>query len=213
MENINIKNILVAIGAIITTFIFLFFVYKLTNAPVQTLFPEIDKIRASDHVKWKLNSKNILVEYSDFECPACRDRHNFLNEFEKTATPNATLVLKNFPLFQVHPLAEKAAYAAEAAGLQNKYWEMSDLLFNNQDSWSTLGDPTNYFIDLAKKLNLDINKFKTDSNSQIVKDKVDADLTEGNKIGINATPTFFLNGQKLDNITSLDQFTKLLKSL
>lgn len=213
MENINTKNILIAIGAVFATFIFLFVVYKLTNTPVPTSFPEINVIRSNDHIKWKNNSKNILVEYSDFECPACRDRHNFLNEFEKTATPNATLVLRNFPLYQIHPMAEKAAYAAEAAGLQNKYWEMGDLLFNTQDSWSVLGDPTNYFIDLAKKLNLDIEKFKTDSNSQAVKNKVDADIAEGNKAGIDSTPTFFLNGEKLDNITSLDQFSKLLKSL
>lgn len=208
----NLKNILIAAGSIIATFVLLFIIYKFTNAPVVTEFPEINVIKTQDHIKWNTKSKNILVEYSDLECPACHNLHTFLNEMEKTATPNATLVFRYFPLFQIHPLALQAAYAAEAAGLQNKYWEMTDLLFDNQTEWSKLGDPTNYFVELAKKLNLDLNKFKTNMVSQSVKDRVQTDLSEGEKIGINSTPSLFLNGKKVE-VKSNEELKTLLKNL
>ena len=80
----NTKNILITIGSIVVLFIFLFFAYKITNTPVQTYFPEINVVKTQDHVKWDTKSKNILVEYSDYECPACSNLHNFLNELEKT---------------------------------------------------------------------------------------------------------------------------------
>ena len=208
----NKKNIFITIGGIVATFVFLFVVYKLTNTPVRTEFPEINVIKTQDHIRWNTKSKNIFVEYSDYQCPACRNLHNFLNELEKTATPNATLVFRYFPLFQIHPFAMQAAYAAEAAGLQNKYWEMNDLLFNSQDSWSKLGDPTNYFIDLAKQLKLDSDKFKKDIVSQSVKDRIQSDLSEGEKIGVNSTPSLFLNGKKVD-VKNNEELKKLLFSL
>jgi len=208
----NSKNILIWVGATILVFVVLFFVYQLTNVPVATYFPEMNKIGTLDHTKWNKNSKNILVEFTDFECPACRDRYLFLKDLEKTATPNAVFVSRNFPLYQVHTLAFKAAYAVEAAGIQGKYWEMEDELFQNQPQWSVLGDPNNYFIDLAKKLNLDIDKFKKDIDSKVVIDHVQADMAQGNGAGVNSTPTFFLNG-KIVNVNTLAEFKQLLLSL
>lgn len=212
MDKLNPKNIFIGIGAVIATFIFLFVVYKLTNTPIQTDFPEINVIRTQDHVKWNPKSKNILVEYSDLECPACNALHSFLNELEKTTTPNAQLVFRYFPLYQIHPEAFNAAYAAESASHQGKFWKMAELLFDSQDSWSKLGDPTSYFVDLAKKLGLDLNKFKADMTSQAVKDRIQSDLSEGEKIGINSTPTLFLNGKRV-TVNGNDELKKLLLSL
>jgi len=209
----NSKNILITIGSITGIFILLFFIYKLLNTPIQSEFPEINTIKVDDQTRWDKNSKNILIEYSDFECPACADRHSFLKELEKEATPNAVLVFRNFPLYQIHKNALSASYAAEAAGYQQKYWEMNSLLFENQDKWNNLTDPQDFYISLAKQLNLNLDQFKKDMNSKTVKDKVQADLNEAEKIGLNSTPTFFLNGKKLDDIKTLDEFKSLLKSL
>ena len=208
----NLKNILIAVGSIIATFVLLFIIYKFTNAPVRTEFPEINVVKTQDHKKWNTKSKNILVEYSDFECPACASFHNFLKEMDKTATPNAQLVFRHFPLYQVHPVSFNAAYAAEAASIQGKFWEMSDLIFDNQAEWNKFTQPESYFINLAKKLSLDLNKFKIDMTSQAVKDRVQTDLSEGEKIGINSTPSLFLNGKKVE-VNNNEKLKKLLFSL
>jgi len=207
----NTKNIIIGIGSLIVIFAFLFIVYKLTNQPVKSDFPEINKIEATDHFRWN-NRKNILVEYSDYECPSCRNFHDFLNSIEKEASGKATLVFRHFPLISIHSGAVDAAYAAEAAGLQGKFWEMGDQLFASQSEWGSLSDPKDYFVNLAKKLNLDLTRFKKDIDSQAVKDKVQNDLSQGEKIGINATPTFFLNGKKID-VANLNEFKQLLINL
>jgi len=105
-----------------------------------------------------------------------------------------------------------AAYAVEAAGIQNKFWEMTDVLFAKQNQWSNLSNPKNFFINIAKSLKLDVDKFEKDIDSQIVKDKVQSNLNEADSIGLNSTPTFFLNGKKVD-VNTIDEFKNLLKSL
>lgn len=214
----NIKNILIWTGGIIVTFVLLFFAYKLTSGPQKTEFPEINKVVKGDHTKWSRENKNILVEYSDIQCPACKNFHDILKIFESSGsadfsiTQKITLVYRHFPLFSIHKNAFSAAYAAEAAGLQEKFWEMVDLQYEKQAQWSDLADPGEFFTDLAKELGLDIDKFKKDMNSSEVKNKVQSHLTEGESIGVNATPTFFLNGKKVD-VRSIDEFKNLLKSL
>jgi len=214
----NPKNILIWSGAIIATFILLFFAYKLTSAHVQTDFSEITKVRASDHTKWSKDNKNVLVEYSDFQCPACKSFHEVLKSFEASSSPDfaitqkITLIFRYYPLYQIHKNSLNAAYAAEAAGLQGKFWEMGNKLFEKQDSWRSLSDPKNYFFNLASELKLDLVKFQKDLHSQSVKDKVQNDLSQGEKIGINETPTFFLNGKKVE-VNNLNEFKQLLISL
>jgi len=214
----NLKNILIWSGAIISTFILLLFAYKLTSTPIKTDFSEINKIRSDDHIKWSKDNKNILVEYSDFQCPACKSFHEVLKSFEASSSPDfaitqkETLVFRCYPLYQIHKNSLNAAYAAEAAALQNKFWEMVDVLYDKQSEWSSLSDPKNYFINLAKSLKLDTEKFQKDMDSKEVKDKVQANLTEGKSIGISSTPTFFLNGKQV-NVRSIDEFKKLLLSL
>ncbi|KKP67013.1 MAG: DSBA oxidoreductase [Candidatus Roizmanbacteria bacterium GW2011_GWA2_35_19] len=208
----NNKNIFIGVASVIAVFLVIFFAYKITNVPAKIEFPEINTIRATDHVKWKKDSKNILIEYSDYQCPSCKSFHDFLKTVEKTATPDAAFVFKDFPLYQIHPLAFSAAYAAEAAHNQGKYFEMGDLLFEKQAEWSKLQDTKKYFTDLAQSLELDIEKFKSDLESKTTKDNVQNDLTEGEKIGVNSTPTFFLNGRKVE-VATFDEFKKLLLSL
>ena len=214
----NLKSILTWSGAIIATFVLLFFAYKLTNAPQKTDFPEINQVRAGDNTKWSKTNKNILVEYSDIQCPACKSFHDTLKGFEASGsadfpiTEKVTLVFRHFPLYQIHKNAFSAAYAAEAAGLQDKFWEMVDVLYNKQSEWSALSNPKDYFVNVAKSLGLDTEKLQKDTDSKAVKDKVQADLTEGETVGVNATPTFFLNGKRVE-VRSIDEFKDLLKSL
>ena len=210
---IDKKNILITIGSVIGVFAFLFVVYLFVNGPTESvIYSEINKIQTNDNIKWQKNSKNLLIEYSDFQCPACKVYHQELAKLDKIATPNATLIFRHFPLSQIHNNAELASYAAQAASAQNKFWSMADLLYTNQETWGAQVNPKDTFISYVKKLNLDIEKFNQDINSLAIKNKIKADYSQGDKIGINATPTFFLNGKKLDNI-SPQQLINIVKGL
>ena len=215
----NKNTLIITIVSILGIFLFLFGAYKLINQPVQTDFPQTRQLKTEDHIKWAAEKKNLLIEYSDFQCPACRNAHNILKDIEASGsadfeiTKKVTFVYRYFPLFQIHDKAYAAAYAAEAAGLQGKFWEMSDLLFDNQQVWEKSGNPQQeYFLNYAKKLGLDVDKFKKDSDSAGVKNRVAEDLKEADQMGISSTPTFFLNGQKVD-VNSFDEFKKVLRSL
>ncbi len=211
------QSIFKIVGGVILTFIFLFVVYKLLNVGSEKIYQDINMIKLGDHVKWSQRKKNLLVEYSDFQCPACRNMYLLMNGFESTKsaqlaiTKKITLVFRNFPLYQIHEDAFDSAYAAEAAGLQGKYFEMADILFEKQDQWAGKTDAKTYFIQYAKSLNLDIGKFQEDMASQKVKDKVQADLSQGEAAGINETPTFFLNGKKLQ-FQTVEEFIQILQN-
>ncbi len=217
------KSILAIAGSIIVLFVLLFVVYRLTNNPNPTIYSQVNIIKPDDYIDWSPAKKNILVEYSDFECPGCKNFHNLINQMVASGSADSkiknkvTLVYRNFPLnlvdTRLHPNSPIAAYAAEAAGKQGKFFEMADLLFNNQDNWSKLPNPKEYFIKLANQLKLDSTRFNTDIDSQSVKDKVRSDVDSGSSAQVAGTPTFFLNGQKLDNIANFDQFKNLLLTL
>jgi len=215
----NKNTIIISIVSVLGTFLLLFGVYKLINQPVITDFPQTKQLKADDHLKWSPVKKNILVEYSDLQCPACKGAHDFLKTIEASGsadfeiTKKITFVYRHFPLSQIHDKANLAAYASEAAAKQGKFWEMTDLLFDNQATWEKSGDPLkDYFLTYAKDLKLDVNQFKKDSDSSEVKSRVTEDLSQGNQIGINSTPTFFLNGQKVI-VNSYVEFKTLLKGL
>ena len=157
----------------------------------------LSEITASDQVKGNQESKIELIEYSDFQCPACGAYYPYLKQITKEFSEQIRFVYRHFPLKQ-HKNAELAGRAAEAAGKQNKFWEMHDLLFENQNSWATSSKAENIFISLAQQLDLDIEKFQQDLGSEEIKNKVGNDLKNGLKVGVNATPTFFLNGKMLD---------------
>ena len=214
----NKNTIIITVVSILGTFLLLFGVYKIVNQPVQTDFPQARQIKANDHVKWAPEKKNILVEYSDLQCPSCKGAHDFLKTIEASGsadidiTKKVTFVFRYFPLYQIHDKAYLSAYAAEAAGIQGKFWEMTDLLFKNQQTWSTSNNPKDFFLSYAEELKLDVDRFKKDSDSTEVKNRISEDLREAEQMGVNSTPTFFLNGQKVD-VNSYEEFKKLLKGL
>lgn len=198
---------------------FLFAAYKFTGTPATpTLFPEVSKLAVDDHIKWSKQKKHILVEYSDIQCPACKNFHDYIvQDLETTrsgqidVTKNITFVFRHFPLSDIHEHAQEAAWAAEAASMQGKFFEYTDALFDSQTEWEKLPDVKNYFISVAKELKLDTDKFAKDMSSDAVKNRVERDYKNGIKFQVNATPTFYLDGKKIDNIRSFEEFRKTLE--
>jgi protein-disulfide isomerase len=114
-------------------------------------------------------------------------------------------IYRNYPL-PSHKLSKKAALAAEAAGEQGKYWEYHDKLFENQSVWSNESDPTKTFILYAKEIGLDLNKFSNSLENKKFQGRIETDVAVGNTVNIIQTPTFFINGMRLSDWTSFDQF-------
>lgn len=152
-----------------------------------------------EHVFGKADSKVILVEYSDFQCPSCGGAYPQLKSVTEEYKDKIAFVYRNFPLTTVHQNARVAAGAVEAAGLQGKYWQMHDLVFETQSDWSTLTgtNRTDKFTEYATKLGLNKDTFLKDIAGTAVNKKISFDQAIGKKIGVSATPTFYLNGEKL----------------
>ena len=155
--------------------------------------------------------KVVLLEYGDFQCPACGAYHPIVKQVIEKYNKDILFQFKNFPLQQIHPNARAAARAAEAAGKQDKYWEMHDLLYEQQQTWEQSTAVNSIFESYAKQLNLDVAKFKTDFASETVNDVINADFSAGTKAGVNSTPTFFLQGKKLEEPPQdLEGFSKII---
>jgi protein-disulfide isomerase len=152
-----------------------------------------------------------LVEFSDFQCPACGAYYPVVSQVIKDFKDSMTFVYRNFPLTDLHPNAQIAAQAAEAAGMQGKYWEMHDLLFTKQSDWSASSSARDIFAQYAQSLGITVDQFKKDIDSDTVKNKITEDINDGKSLGINGTPTFFLNGLKLDNPATLADFETVVK--
>ena len=154
----------------------------------------------ADHTFGSKLNKVVLVEYGDFQCPGCGSEHPLIKNLTQLYTDQLTFVFRNFPLTSAHPNAKAAAASVEAAGLQGKYWEMHNIVYEAQGDWNTLSgsDRDAKFLSYAKRLGLDESKFTTDSASSDVLNKIAFDQAIGGKVGVDATPTFILNGTKLD---------------
>lgn len=162
------------------------------------LSEEIAGALSTDRVKGAESAKVTIIEYSDFECPACAAAAPLIKDLLSEYGNDVRFVYRHFPL-PSHRNSEVAAYAAEAAGEQGKFFEMHDLLFEKQDEWRA-GDPTGKFREYAALLGLDTEKFVVDMNSGEVKSKVAADKASAYGARINATPTFFVNGKSIVGI-------------
>ncbi len=150
-------------------------------------------VSSRDHVQGPDHARVTLLEYGDYECPHCGEAYPIVKRIQKTMGDDMRFAFRNFPLTEVHPHALHAAYAAEAAALQGKFWEMHDLLFENQDA---LEDED--LLDLAEGLELDMARWTRDLASERVANKVEEDFSSGVRSGVNGTPTFFINGIRHD---------------
>jgi protein-disulfide isomerase len=136
-----------------------------------------------------------VEEFADFQCPTCASMHPVMKEVQSTYGSKIRFVFRNYPL-PMHDKSYDAAVAAEAAGLQGKFWQMQDQLFTNQQGWST-GTPgdTNLWVQYAQKIGLDTQKFLSDMNAMPAKERVNQDLARAKALGVNSTPSVFVNGQ------------------
>lgn len=148
-------------------------------------------VRKKDHVLGPKNAPVTLVEYGDFECPYCGQAHGALKELLADLRPHLRFVFRHFPLTRIHPHAEQAALAAEAAGEQGKFWEMHDLLFENQQA---LEDEN--LLGYARSLNLDLTTFGDAMTNLRNLSRIEEDFLGGVRSGVNGTPTFFINGTR-----------------
>ena len=160
------------------------------------------------------SAKVKLVEFSDFQCPACQAAEPAIKQVLLKNPDNLQFIYRHFPLPQ-HTHAKQAATLAEAAGEEGKFWEMHDKLFETQTEWSGMDDKNAaaFFLELTKQLGLDENKIKQAALESSLKSKIDEDSAEGRLLGVNSTPTFFVNGRKLNLKTFDDLNTAVAEEL
>ena len=171
---------------------------------------ELGVVHPLDNIKGNASSTVVVMEYSDFQCPACRSYYPMMKELMVEFGDRVTFVYRHFPLIGIHPNAEFAARAAEAAGKQGKFWEMHDLLFEKQDEWAKAPDVESKFESYATLLNISIEQFKTDWVSKEVKDFVKTQRMHAIKSGLQGTPSFFINGKQIQNPASVQAFKILI---
>lgn len=202
------KQFLIAMAVCVLA---LFGIYALTSDNKTAEAPEnTTGSTLSNNVTGKNAKKVSLVEYGDFQCSACGQYHPLVKQIIDKYGNDIQFQFRNYPIQSLHPNARAASRAAEAAAKQNKYWEMHDLLFEQQASWEASSAVNTIFDGYASQLKLDTAKFKKDFASSEVNKIITADFNEGTKLGVNSTPTFFLQGKKIENPQTLEDFNKLI---
>lgn len=176
----------------------------------------------TNHVEGLGKDHVTLVEYGDYECPYCGEYYPTVKQVQAEYNQQMTFQFRNFPLINIHPNAFAGARAAEAAAMQGKFWQMHDLLYeqnqiyynSNQtaSTWVGASDPTTYFDQYAKQLGLNVAEFKKDYSSSKVNDLINADMNAGNKLNVDATPSFFLDGKLIQVGNSVSAFEKLINA-
>lgn len=159
------------------------------------------------------SAKVRLVEFSDLQCPACKVSEPFVKQvIDKNNGKSFQFIYRHFPLTQ-HIHSKKAANFAEYASSEGKFWQIHDKLFETQEDWIDLPDPTDYFVNLGTQFGLDKEKIKQAVTSQPYSKKIDDDIADGYKAAVNATPTFYLNGKKLNLQSFADLDTAVQEEL
>ncbi|RYY62055.1 MAG: DsbA family protein [Chitinophagaceae bacterium] len=161
----------------------------------------------ADHIEGNPNATIELVKYGDYQCPHCARAYLVVHHLQEELGDQLKFVFRNFPLQKIHPEAVIAAIAAEAAALQGRFWEMHDLIFENQDELSE-----SMLLELAAELDLDMDKFRKDLGSEELAQKVDNDFESGIRSGVNATPTFFINDEKYNEGWESDRMLQYIRT-
>lgn len=160
-----------------------------------------------DHIRGNMNASLELVEYGDFECGNCGHAYPIIKEILLEMDDDLKFVFRNFPLTKIHANALNAAIATEAAALQNKFWEMHDIIFENQEQLESEN-----LLFYAKKIELDVSQFISDFKKNTLLSKVEADFESGMRSGVNRTPSFFINGIKYEGDWEGNELIDYLKS-
>ena len=212
-RNKMLKQIGIWIGAAAILIASVYGLIQLANSPQTN--PDLAKlppITKEDIATGNPKAKAVLVEYADFQCPACAVYQPFINQLLIDFKDQIYFAYRFFPLFQTHKNAMISAQAAYAANLQGKFWEMDNLLYTTQKSWENSSNAKEIFIDYAKTLKLDMKKFEADLESDQGKKTINEQYSQGLNIGVNSTPTFFLNGVKIENPRGYNDFKQLVQN-
>ncbi len=201
----------VASVGIIIVLLFGYYFYSDSSSSAEESTQTIT-VSASDHVRGAVDGKLTLVEFGDFQCPACGAYEPIVRQVMNDHKDSLKVVFKQFPLTQIHRNALVAAKASEAAGVQGKFWEMHDVLYEKQQEWSGLPNAKETFMLYAKTLGLDVAKFMKDIDDPKIEEKILAEYKEGIRLKVQGTPTFFLNGKKLENVNDLASFDKAIQA-
>jgi protein-disulfide isomerase len=165
-------------------------------------------VSADDHIQGNEGASITLVEYGDYQCPACGYAYPIVKQLQKHFGSDLRLVFRNFPLNEAHPFAEVAAETAEFANDYDRFWEMHDLLYENQLQLSHI-----MLVELADSLQLPTAELETALKEGKYRGKIKADFTSGVRSGVNGTPTFYVNGLRYDGSFEYEDFVIALQSL
>lgn len=165
-------------------------------------------VGARDHVQGPSEATITLVEYGDYECPHCGAAYLTVKVLQRELGAQLRFAYRNFPLRELHPSAQSAAEAAEAAGAQSKFWEMHDALFEDQQRLSE-----NTLLQRAMRLELDIARWERDMRGRAFSERVQEDFLSGLRSGVNGTPTFFINGQRHDGPFDAESLLQAMEAL
>ena len=186
-----------------------------SSTPAGFVATTVPALTSADWTTGNTSSTISFIEYGDYECPACGEYEPIIKQLIADYGNRVVFAFRNFPLYTIHPNAGISAQAAEAAGLQGKYWEMNNLLYTKQNDWVTT-DPTQvvakYFNGYAQSLGLDVAKFDSDMGSTQVLEKIKNDVSTGDAASIDHTPTFFVNLKQIPNPTSYAGFKAALET-
>ena len=162
-----------------------------------------DKLVRADSYQTQADAPVTLVEFGDYQCPACAAAEPTLKQLKQEYGPRLNFVFRNLPLTSLHKNALASAAAAEAAGAQGKYYEMNSLLYQNQRQWSESANPISIFVTYAQQLGLDANRLKSEIESDKYKEKIDRDLKDAESLSLNSTPSFLVNGTPVESAAQL----------
>lgn len=184
---------------------------KWVNTPQEQGVPASVTLGEDEWSKGNPVAEVTLIEYSDFQCPACKTYYPLIKRLSEEKKDELRIVYRHLPLVSIHKNSIASAKAAEAAGRQGKFWEMHDQLFDKQDDWSDDSSPEDKFESYASELGLYLEKFKSDYESSEVENDVNSDLRAANSLRLNSTPSFILNGRKIENPRGYDDLKKIIE--
>ena len=208
----------IAIGGISTIFLgfFLFLVISLRGNNPKLADPNSNTVvELSNSGEFRVAAESttpiesrpvVLTEFADMQCPACKQYHPIIKSVLDLYPETVVLNYKHFPINSIHLNATPAALAVEAAGVQGKFFEMMDLLYERQEAWSNLPDPKSLFAEYATEIGLNLEQFNKDMADNELAKKIESQRTEGINAGVNSTPSFFVNGIRIENPSDISGF-------
>jgi protein-disulfide isomerase len=175
--------------------------FSQTIQPHRLTIPTGERISGKDlaksvHIRGNPEAAVTLEEFGDFECPSCAKLATFLDQLIKEYHPRVRLIFRNFPL-PTHQFARDAALATEAAGLQGRFWEMHDMLFREQAVWSSAADAGMLFDTYAETIGLDLDRFRKDVKSEIVRERIESDQAHAKSVGVKTAPSLFVDRREM----------------